>query len=159
MRVPASFEKVYATEGQLREVKESVKELKSMLLEDNQRKSPIIVNRAEVMKEISKKEKFLAEFTPKKVSGKSANKLFSEAKKIEQEIKEAMPKQKKYFQRYAKDSDSHKKTLDFEQAVKQQMEFQTNRALQAKIHKYKSIMARLDPQDPTVRNIERLRPR
>ena len=51
----------------------------------------------------------------------------------------------------------HNEKRDFERAVEQQVAFQSNPRMQKAITIYKNLMARIDPSDPTVRNIEMLR--
>ena len=64
-----------------------------------------------------------------------------------------MPKTKDYYQRYPKDGNSY----DFDRTVRQQIAFQTDKNIKNAVKEYKNIMRRLDPQDPTISNIELLR--
>lgn len=157
MRVPASFDKVYATNQQLLEAETEVKELEGMLEEDRRRKSPRISSVEDVKKQIVKRKRFIKEFKPAKARGQNANRMYAEAKKLREEIANAMPTAEKYFQRDVKNSDNHTKAMEFERAVQQQIKFQTSPDMQRKVVRYKHIMARIDPSDPTIRNIESLR--
>lgn len=149
----ATTHKVFATEIQLAETKSEIASLERMLAADRTRKEPKL-DEGDFKREIAKKQKFLAEVSPMKFRGQAGNKAFDRAKKLEKEIKEAMPSSKAYFQPYPKEDG---KERDFENAVRQQMEFQRNPDVQQKVQELKHIMRRLDPSDPMVTNIERLR--
>ncbi len=148
---------IFATEAQLNSVKQDIKELEGMLIEDSRRKVPLIQDTASVKSEILKKQQYILRNSPTGFRGEAANKAYKEAKELEQLIKKNMPKGNAYHQPYPKGSASHLKQQKFEEAVRQQVAFQTNPQIQNAVLKYKNIMARLDPHDPTVRNIERLR--
>ena len=117
-----------------------------------------ISDRAEIEKQISTKKKLLKDHSPRKLKGQKANRAYEEAKKLADFIREQMPSRKDYFRPYSKASDDHNRQSDFEKAVVQQMAFQKNAKVQQAIIKYKNIMRRLDPSDPTISNIENLRP-
>lgn len=156
LRVPDSFDKVYATDTQIREAKSEIKFLENMLKAD-QAGSKRIGDVADIKRQIQEKEQFIEKHRPKKLRGQRANRMYAEAKKLKEEIKEAMPSGKDYFRPYPKGEDGHNRQADFERAVHQQMAFQRDSTLKKKVIRFKAIMARLDPQDPIVRNIENLR--
>ena len=146
---------VHATPSQITELKADIDAAKRMLDADAQSGRPKIQDRQEFVREhITAKQKILDDHSPKRLRGENANKLLKQAREMADEITEAMPKTNDYYQRYPKGGGS---SHDFERAVKQQMAFQTNKVLQKKITAYKNIMARIDPDDPTIRNIEKLR--
>ncbi len=128
-----------------------------MLKEDAQRKVPKITDIAGVKAEILKKQQYIERFSPPMLRGENANRAYKEAKELEKTIKDNMPKSSLYGQHYPRGSDSHLQAQKFEEAVRQQIHFQTNPELKQAVLKYKHLMARIDPSDPTVRNIERLR--
>ncbi len=148
---------IYATKERIKEVESDIRELELMLKEDSQRKVPKITDIAGVKAEILKKQQYIERYSPATLRGENANRAYKEAKELEKTIKENMPKSSLYGQHYPRGSDSHLKAQKFEEAVRQQIHFQTNPELKQKILKYKHLMARIDPSDPTVRNIERLR--
>ena len=152
--------KVYASESVLREKKEEVKELESMLQGGQVERGVSFrsdkIQEPELIKhEIAKKKRFIESNTPKKLKGEEANRAYKRAKELAAELKEAMPTQKSFSQRYPNSSDRASKTTDFEKAVQQQMDFQ--KKMGNKAMEYRSLMARLDPGNPMVRNLEALR--
>lgn len=150
---------VFASEETLKEVKRDIKELEIMLKEDSARARPMIQDPASIKAEILKKQQYVLRHSPTGLRGDNANKAYKEAKELERIIKANMPGKKTYYKRYPKNEDDHSKHTDFENAVKQQIKFQTDPKVKHAIARYKYLMGRLDPQNPTVRNIERLRGR
>ncbi len=153
--------KVYASEAVLREKKAEIKELETML-NGGQESSVVgfrkdkITDPALIRAEIERREKFIRTNTPVKFKGEDANKAYRRAKEIAAELKEIMPSQKAFYQRYPNHADRASRTTDFERAVAQQMAFQSSQ-VQRKVDEYRNLMSRLDPQNPLVRNIEQLR--
>jgi hypothetical protein len=149
---------VFASEENLRDVKNEIRELESMLREDEARGDKRkIQDVMQVKAEILKKQQYIERHSPSKLRGEAANKAYKEARELEKVIQENMPKANDYYQRQPKNSDSYSRQQDFEAAVRQQIHFQSNPELKRAQMKYKAIMAQLDPQNPTVRNLERLR--
>lgn len=148
---------VYASETQIKEFQRDIKELEIMLAEDRQRKQPKITDPDGVKAEILKKQQYIERHSPPKLRGDNANKAYKEAKQLEKIIKENMPKSSAFNQQYPKGSDSYNKQQKFEEAVKQQMRFMSNPKVKQAVLKYKYIMARLSGNDPSERNIEKLR--
>lgn len=148
---------IFATESQIKSVQQDIRDLEIMLAEDRQRKVPLIQDVIAVKADIIKKQQYILRNTPSLLKGDAANRAYKEAKALEAIIKEKMPSANKYHQPYPKGETSHLKQQKFEDAVRQQIAFQTNPVIQQAVLKFKSIMARLDPQNPMVRNIERLR--
>lgn len=151
------YDIVHMTEAQCKEVKEDIENMEAMLNDPRDWVRNKITDEAEVRGQIAKKKKLLAEHVPRKLRGQKANKAYAEAKKLAGYIREQMPSRKDYFRPYAKNSDDHNRQADFEKAVAQQMAFQTNPEVQRAIIRYKNIMRRIDPKDPTISNIEKLR--
>ena len=160
MRKKTTGPKVFASETVLREKREEVKEMESMLqggqvdkgvsYRNDKIQEPDLIRH-----EISKRKRFIEENTPKKYKGEEANRAYKRAKELAVELKESMPTEKLFRQQYPKSSDRASKATDFEKAVKQQMEFQTK--MSGKAAEYRALMARLDPLNPSVRNLEALR--
>ena len=150
------FNRVYAGESQIRAAKADKQALERMLRQDKTRKEPKISDEGLVRQEIEEKRKIIEDYAPKKLTGEASNRAYTEAKKLKAEIKAAMPSNKAYYQQYPKGS-SHKKERDFEDAVRQQVAFQTDKKLKMKVKRFRAMMAELDPSDPRVRNIENLR--
>lgn len=161
MKKKTTAQKVYASEAVLREKKEEIKEMESMLqggqIERGVSYRQDKIQEPELIKhEIAKRKRFIENSTPKKFKGEEANKAYARAKELAEEIKDKMPNQKSFNQRYPSSSDRASKATDFEKAVQQQMAFQSNGMVQ-KVLEYRGLVARLDPENPMVRNIERLR--
>lgn len=148
---------IYASEDRIKEVKNDIRELEFMLKEDAQRKQPKITDVSSVKAEILKKQQYIERCSPPAFRGENANRAYKEAKELERIIKDNLLKSSRFGQHYPKGDDSHLKQQKFEEAVKQQIKFMTNPTIKQAVQKYKYIMSRLDPHDPTVRNIERLR--
>jgi len=113
---------------------------------------PKIQDGAEFHGEINKKKKVLEDHKPKKLRGQKANRAYKEADRLKAIIQDHMITRKQQESKYPKGFDH-----DFERAVEQQMKFQTDSELKQSIMRYKNIMRRLDPSDPTITNIELLR--
>lgn len=153
----SEFDSVHASVAQIDETKREIKELENMLSEDARRKSPYIQDPDAVKGEILKKKAMLERCTPKKFRGQKANRALAHARELEAEIKEAMPSSNDYFRPYPAKGKTFRQERDFDRSVRQQMAFQSDKKLKKKIREYKHIMRRIDPDDPTLTNIERLR--
>lgn len=151
------YDIVHMTEAQCSEVKQEIASMEAMLNDPRDWVRNKITDEAEVRGQIASKKKLLEKHVPRKLRGAKANRAYAEAKKLAEFIKDQMPTRKDYYRPYAKNSDDHNKQADFERAVTQQMEFQKNAKVQEAVIRYKNIMRRLDPKDPTVSNIENLR--
>jgi hypothetical protein len=161
MRKKITAPKVFASEAVLREKREEIKEMETLLSggradRDVSFRNDKIQEPELIRNEILKRKKFIADNTPKKLTGTEANKAYKRAKEIEEVLRDAMPTQKLYNQRYPSSSDRASKATDFERAVQQQMAFQSAK-YQGLAAEYRHLMARIDPSNPTVRNLERLR--
>jgi len=159
MKKKITAPKVFASEAVLREKKNEIKEMETMLAggradRDVAYRNDKIQEPELIRHEIKKRKQFIEDNTPKKLTGVAANKALKRAKEIAAELKEAMPTRKMFDQRYPSSSDRASKASDFEKAVQQQMAFQRD---QKKVEEYRYLMSRLDPENPTVRDIERLR--
>ena len=147
------FDLAFITPAQAEKIEQQIEGLEIMLQEDQRSKTPKITDIAEFVGQIKTKKAVLEKHTPRKLRGQTSNTAFARAKDLAKKIKDEMPGKKDYFMKYPKDESSQ----DFERVVKQQVRFQTDPKIQAMVREYKHIMARIDPSDPTIRNIERLR--
>jgi hypothetical protein len=145
---------VHLSVDQIRGIKQDIKELENMLKADKASGRPKIQNEAEFVAEIKKKKKLLKDHSPKELRGQNKNKAYARAKELREIIADAMPKKRDYYQRYPKGGDM---THDFDRTVRQQMAFQKDKKLKQAVQEYKHIMRRLEPDDPTISNIELLR--
>lgn len=153
----SEFDIVHMTEAQCREVKADIESMERMLNDPRPWVRSKITDEEEIKKNIRSKMKLLQDHSPQKLKGQKANSAYAEAKKLADFIRDKMPSRKDYYRPYAKDSDNHNRQADFERAVAQQVEFQTNPDIQRAVIRYKNIMRRLEPENPTISNIERLR--
>ena len=149
---------VFMSDKQINEVKQEIAGIDNLLKRHERQDyvGKLVQDPGELIKEKYKHEQLLKDHTPHKLRGQNANKKLAEARKLGEEIAEAMPKGKDYYNRYPKDADGHSRQADFDRAVDQQVAFQSQ-AMQLKVQRYKSIMRRIDPSDPTLTNIEALR--
>lgn len=161
MKKKITAPKVFASESVLREKKEEIKEMEAAL--SGGRADRDVIHRSDkiqepglLQREIAKRKAFIRANTPKKLTGVEANKAYKEAKEMGAKLRELMPSQKMFNQRYPSSSDRASKATDFEKAVQQQMAFQ-HPEVQKLAAAYRERMARLDPSNPMVRNIEALR--
>ena len=150
------FDLTFATEAQIKEVKQEIDQLEYMLRDGHI--ASRISEPESLMQEIVKKKKFLSKHTPQELKGQDSNKALAEAKRLKQVIVDAMPPRSMYFQREAKDADRHSKHVDYEKTVQQQIRFQTDPEIIRAVNRYKHLMRQIDPSDPTISNIELLRP-
>lgn len=153
----SALDLVHITPARINELKQEINSLEKMLKDDRASGRPKIQDEVEFKDQIKKRQKELEEHRPKKFEGQQANKAYELAKKLKAYLQKKMPSKRLYFQKQIKDSDSHNKYQDFEAAVQQQIAFQTDPKIQKAVRAYKHIMARLDPEDPRIRNIEMLR--
>ena len=151
----SEFDLVHASVDQIREIKNDIAHLERMLKADQSQTTPKITDVTEFKAEIAKKKKLIKNHAPKKLKGKEASKAYAKAKELKKIIQEAMPSSKEYYRPYPKGENGH--NFDFERAVKQQMAFQTDPKIQKAVINYKSILRRIDPDNPEITNIELLR--
>jgi hypothetical protein len=149
---------IFASEEQLREVRQEIKDLERMLEEDKRRKEPKIQDVSSVQAEILKKQQYVMRHSPTTLRGEASNKAYKEAKELEKLIKDNMLPSNKFYQKSSSDKDSHLKYRNFEDAVRQQIKFQTDPKLKQATLKYKYLMSRITGGDPAATNLERLRP-
>jgi hypothetical protein len=143
---------VHASDRQIKDWKGEISHLENMLKADRASGNPKIADEGEFRGEINKKKKLIKEHSPKMFKGEKANKALRLARKIEKVLQEHMPRKRDHEM---KQPTGYSK--DFERTVEQEMAYMTNPKLKELQLAYKNIMRRLDPQDPTVTNIERLR--
>jgi len=140
------------TPQQATEIRAEINHLEKMLQADRRSRSPKIQDEAEFMAEIKKKKDILEKHAPRQLRGKSKDKAWKRVKELDSFIQEHMPRKRDYYMRPTDGG-----VNDFERAVQQQMAFQKNPQIQKAVQERKYWMGRLEPQDPTVRNIENLR--
>ncbi len=150
----------FATPQEIQAVRQEIHELEGMLEEDRRLfpKNPKIQDEVAFRADILKKTQWLERMSPTKLRGEASNKAYREMKELERVLKEAMPTQRQCHRRAAGQKDSHLQYRNFEDAVARQIRFQTDPKLTEAAYRYKWLAARVDPSDPTLRNIERLRP-
>ncbi len=155
----SEFDLALMTPEQVKETEKEITYLENMLKSDQSGTygSAKISDVSEFRAEIKQKKDMIAGFKPKKMRGPKANKAYAYAKQLAEKIKAEMPSFVDYHRSYPSGKSKTTAEFDFEKAVRQQVAFQTNTALQGMIREYKNIMGRVDPDDPTLRNIESLR--
>lgn len=150
----SEFDIVHATVDQIDNIKKEVTELENMLKADKASAHPKIQDEKEFRAFIQQKKKILKDHTPRRMKGAKANKAYAEAKKLKKEIQEHMLSSKQFDQHYPKSSRGEH---DFERSVRQQVAFQSDRVLKRKVQHFRHIMRRLEPSNPELSSIERLR--
>lgn len=136
-------------------VKDEIRHLEGMMKSWAGQK--YISDKGSIMKEIREKKKIIETHSAQKYSGEEGNKAYLRAKKLAEGIRKKLIDKKSYYQRYSKDSDSHTKQMDFERAVNHQVALMKDSHYQDMILEYQYHMKRLDPDDPTISNVELLR--
>lgn len=136
----------YLTNTQIRELKAEITGLEAM----GKNMAHKIQDKAEFYANIMQKKKMLEDCTPKKLTGAAGNKALKRAREIEAKLKETMLSSKEYMQ-------SKNDSYDFNRAVNYQVKLMTDPEYQKMTREYKNIMRQIDPSDPTISNIERLR--
>jgi len=147
------YDTAFITPAREAKIKQEIEGLENMLKADQSSKNPKIQDVGEFVQNIRKKKVVLENHVPKKFRGQTSNAAWSRAKDLGKKIKKELPGKKDYYMRYPKDDSSQ----DFERVVKQQVRFQTDPKIQSMVREYKHLMSRIDPSDPTIRNVERLR--
>ncbi len=153
----SALDLVHITPGRVAELKQEINTLERMLKADKVSKHPKIQDEVEFVGNIKKKKEELRIHAPVKLTGQNANKAYALAKKLRGILEKHMPTSKAYFQDQTRDKDSHDKKRNFENAVLQQIAFQTNPKLQMVAQRYKHLMRRIDPDDPNISNLETIR--
>jgi len=147
------YDATLLTPAQARAIESEIKEAETMFKQYRDK----ITDPASFFNDIAKKKKLLREHGAEKLVGAEANRAYAKAKQIEQKIKEAMPTRREYYRPYPSEKTSMDHEGDFERAVNQQIKFQNDPHINQMVREYKHIMRRLDPEDPGVSSIERLR--
>ena len=149
------FDLAFITPAQANKIEQEIENLETMLRNDQSGYfgRPKISDTTEFMKQIKEKKDILVNHTPKKLKGQASNKAYARVKELARLIKNELPTKKAYFMPYPKEESS----FDFERAVDQQVKFQTDKKIQSMVREYKHLMAKIDPSDPSIRAIERLR--
>jgi len=151
----SSLDLVFLGKDQIRGIKEEITFLKKMLDEDATRGNHKKISDPDrIKREMREKKELLETHTPVKLKGTKANKAYKELEEISEKLKESMLSGKQFNQMYPKSSGSE---LDFERAIKQQVEFQTNPKLVRMQNRFKYLASKIDPDDPIMSNVERLR--
>ncbi len=152
---------VLATDEQITEWKRDIDGMERMLAGKEidsgvYGRKDMIQDPGHIQHEIMKRKKLIEAHSPHKLTGLAANTAFKRAKELKEEIAKAMPTAKEYFQPYPSGKTPTHRGADFEKTVRMQMAFQSPE-VQKKVQEYKYLMTRIDPSNPTVRNIESLR--
>jgi hypothetical protein len=145
----------YLKPAQVAKIEQEIDSLETMLKNDQSGYygRPKISDVGEFMKQIKTKKDLLAKHVPTKLRGQASNKAYAMVKELAEKIKKELPSKHNYYMPYPKGESS----FDFERVVQQQVRFQTDKNIQSMVREYKRLAARLDPSDPTIRDIERLR--
>lgn len=151
-----SFDLVHASPNLVAETKRDIASLEKMLKSDKASGRNKIQDEALFREEIKQKEKIL-EQAPKALKGAAQNKAYSRAKVLEEKIRKKIPGNKSFRMFYPKAGAGHDKETDFESAVREQMAFMQDAQLQSDIREYKYLMQNIDPSDPYMGDIEKLR--
>lgn len=104
------------------------------------------VDRSKVRKDIRRIEMALIGGSPKRMTGKTKDNYVKKAKQLEEKIKEGMPT-----------TDEMLRPHKHPGAIRKQFEWEKRNG--KAIREWKNIRRRLEPSDPTVSNVERLRRR
>ncbi len=153
----SEFDLVHCSHEQIKELKNDISGLEKMLVADKASGHPKIQDEELFQKQIRNKQKILEDHAPTKFKGQKANTAFARAKELKKIIQDAMPKERDFYREYPGKGTSHKDEMAFEKAVQQQIKFQTDPKIQKATRELKHINRRLDPDDPTITNLEALR--
>jgi hypothetical protein len=99
-------------------------------------------------RQLQKKERILDRDDSLVARGAQKDKLSSRAKELEQKIRSEMPTRNEMWAKPG--------TLDGERAVQKNMAFEAKHG--AAVREWQDIQSRLEPEDPSVCNVERIRP-
>ncbi len=146
---------VHASVGRIKSLKADIASMTRMLENDQRSAHPKIQDPAEYKADVAKKQKELDDHSPRKATGEAANKLNRLQRELGKKIQERMPRSRDYFRKHPK-GENHD-DFDFERAVEQQVAFQRNTQLQYAIRVWKYARRCLEPDNPEITNIERLR--
>lgn len=143
------------TPQQIAEIKAEIQDLKDQMNNaDETRRGDVgyfrhsgqhITDPEDVRKAIATRTRQLQVYTPKKLTGDTANKVLAWAKKRKEWIVANMPRDT--YAMYPRDKDSTTKASDFERAVQQQIAWKQKGGERA-IEEYHYAMRRLDPDAP-----------
>ena len=149
------FDLAFISPAQAAKIESDIENRMDMLRKDQSGLfgKPKITDVREFMGIINEKKSILENHIPLKLRGQASNKALARTKELAKKIKDELPSKKDYFMPYPKDGSSS----DFERIVKQQVRFQTDPKIQSMVREYKHLLRRIDPSDPTISNIERLR--
>lgn len=148
------FDLVHASPNLIAETKREIASLEKMLRDDKSSGRNKIQDESLFREEIRNKEAIIKDHAPKKLTDAQSNKALAMAKKLEEKIRKKMPSNKSFYRFYPKAGDQE---ADFETSVREQMAFMTDVKLQSDIREYKYLMQNIDPDDPRVSDIEKLR--
>ena len=141
-KIPEAF----LTNTQIRELESEIRSLERM----GKTMEYKIQDPAEFKKSIWEKKKLLAEASPQKLKGAASNKALKRAREIEGKLKEMMLPRKDYHQMGGND-------FDFHRAVQYEVGRMRDKKYKSLGRELKSLWRQIDPSDPTLSNIERLR--
>ena len=136
-RKPDEFDKVYASEAQIKENEAHIKSMERMLEQDKKSWRNRISDEGLFMEDINKRKKLIEDYKAREIKGQKGNKAFAEAKELAERIKDAMPSAQEYFRPYPTKGTTGHQEIKFEETVKRQVRFQQDQNLQRDIKRYK----------------------
>jgi hypothetical protein len=149
----SKYDATLLTPAQAREIEKEIQEQEKMFKQFGSK----ISDPASFFKDVAKKKRILRDHRATKLTGAEANRAYARAKEIEGKLQEIMPTRREFYRPYPNEKTSMEHEGDFNRTVDRQIRIQTDPAIKQMMHEYKHIMRRLDPDDPGVSNIERLR--
>lgn len=108
----------------------------------------------DLQRELIDKKAYLKKYTPKKLTTLQSNKANKRRKVLEEKIKKKLQGSKQFHQFYPK---NQRKEKDFQDGVAHEMKLLQDKGYKKDVAEYRHLMRQLDPEDPRVTNIERLR--
>jgi hypothetical protein len=104
--------------------------------------------------ELHSKKRWLEKYEAEPLKGDAANKALKRANELKERIKAKMQPKNKFYQFYAT---NQRKEKDFQEAVSWEAKLLRDKEYKQEVQEYRALMRQIDPSDPTVFNIERLR--
>ena len=151
------FDLVHASPAVIRETKNEITAMERMLESDKKSGRGLIQDEALYQRELKQKKDLIEKHAPKRLRGKNQNKALARTRELASRIQKKIPSNKAKQIMYPKAQDGHDKHFDFERSVEQEMALMQDAEYQSDVREYKYLMERIDPSDPTVSSIERLR--
>lgn len=114
------------------------------------------IDKDEIRKKIKKNEKILEERKSPGTLEKDRDKLYRRAKELEEFIKDGMPTKDEHMGKRKTNSDGKKYQEAQEGDINKEMRWMTEKA--SAVREWKRIMRMLEPDNPSITNVESLRP-